>query len=83
MSPGPIPLEIGGLRRMILHYALLCAVAGRIDAFLIGTEMRGLTTIQSSASAYPTVTAFKALAADVRSVLGPYTKAGYVSNWSE
>jgi hypothetical protein len=35
-----------GLRRMILHYAHLCAVAGGVDAFLIGTEMRGLTTIR-------------------------------------
>ncbi len=72
-----------GLRRMILHYAHLCEVAGGVDAFLIGTEMRGLTTIRSSASAYPAVTAFKALAADVKSVLGPVTKVGYASDWSE
>jgi hypothetical protein len=32
-----------GLRRMILHYAHLCAAAGGVDAFLIGSEMRGLT----------------------------------------
>ncbi len=72
-----------GLRRMILHYAHLCAVAGGVDAFLIGTEMRGLTTIRSSASAYPAVTAFKALAADVKAILGPGTKVGYASDWSE
>jgi len=48
-----------GLRRMILHYAHLCAVAGGVDAFLIGTEMRGLTTIRSGASAYPAVPAFR------------------------
>uniref|UniRef100_UPI0035AFFA22 baseplate megatron protein TIM-barrel domain-containing protein n=1 Tax=Tabrizicola sp. TaxID=2005166 RepID=UPI0035AFFA22 len=66
-----------GLRRMILHHAHLCAVAGGVDAFLIGTEMRGLTTIRSSASAYPAVTAFKALAADVKAILGPGTKVGY------
>lgn len=41
-----------GLRRMVLHYAHLCAAAGGVDAFLIGTEMRGLTTIRSGASAY-------------------------------
>ncbi|MFN3577575.1 MAG: glycoside hydrolase TIM-barrel-like domain-containing protein, partial [Tabrizicola sp.] len=72
-----------GLRRMILHYAHLCAVAGGVDAFLIGTEMRGLTTIRSGASAYPAVTAFKALAADVKAILGPGTKVGYASDWSE
>ena len=62
-----------GLRRMILHYASLCAVAGGVEPFLIGTQMRGLTTIRSSASAYPAVTAFKALAADVKTILGPST----------
>jgi hypothetical protein len=40
-----------GLRRMILHYAHLCKAAGGVDAFLIGSEMRGLTTIRSGASA--------------------------------
>ena len=39
-----------GLRRMVLHYAHLCAAAGGVDAFLIGTEMPGLTTIRSGAS---------------------------------
>ena len=29
-----------GLRRMILHYAHLCAAAGGVDAFLIGSELR-------------------------------------------
>ncbi|MAM37101.1 MAG: hypothetical protein CL949_01040 [Erythrobacter sp.] len=35
---------------MILHYAHLCAAAGGVDAFLIGSEMRGLTQIRASAS---------------------------------
>ena len=39
-----------GLRRMILHYAKLCATAGGVDAFLIGSEMVGLTTIRSGAA---------------------------------
>ena len=39
-----------GFRRMILHYAHLCAAAGGVDAFLIGSEMRGLTQIRASAS---------------------------------
>jgi hypothetical protein len=38
---------------MILHYAMLCAAAGGVDAFLIGSELRGLTTLRSAASAYP------------------------------
>ncbi|MBA3911878.1 MAG: hypothetical protein C0524_18865 [Rhodobacter sp.] len=72
-----------GLRRMVLHYAHLCAAAGGVDAFLIGTEMPGLTTIRSAASTYPAVTAFKTLAADVSAILGAGTKIGYAADWSE
>ncbi|ATX64608.1 baseplate multidomain protein megatron [Roseinatronobacter bogoriensis] len=72
-----------GLQRMILHYAHLCAVAGGVDAFLIGTEMRGLTQIRSGASAYPAVQAFRDLAADVRAILGAGTKISYAADWSE
>jgi hypothetical protein len=72
-----------GLRRMVLHYAHLCAAAGGVDAFLIGTEMPGLTTIRSGASTYPAVTAFKTLAADVSTILGVATKIGYAADWSE
>ncbi|RBI83519.1 hypothetical protein DRV85_15820 [Rhodosalinus halophilus] len=72
-----------GLRRMVLHYAHLCAAAGGVDAFLIGTEMRGLTTIRSGASAYPAVQAFRDVAADVRSILGAGTAISYAADWSE
>jgi len=71
------------LRRMILHYAHLCKAAGGVDAFLIGSEMPGLTTIRSGASTYPAVTAFKSLATSVRSILGAGPKIGYASDWSE
>ncbi|MFN3576341.1 MAG: glycoside hydrolase TIM-barrel-like domain-containing protein, partial [Tabrizicola sp.] len=72
-----------GLRRMVLHYAYLCAAAGGVDAFLIGTEMPGLTTIRSGASSYPAVQAYRDLLADVRSILGAGTKIGYAADWSE
>lgn len=45
-----------------------------VDAFLIGSEMRGLTQIRSAKSVYSAVVAFKALASDVQSILGPATK---------
>lgn len=70
-------------RRFILHYAHLCALAGGVDAFCIGSEMRGLTQIRSAADAYPAVAALRALAEDVRSILGPSTKLGYAADWSE
>ncbi len=72
-----------GLRRMVLHYAHLCAAAGGVDAFLIGTEMPGLTTIRSGASSYPAVQAYRDLLADVRLILGSGTKVGYAADWSE
>ena len=69
-------------RRMVLHYAHLCAAAGGVEAFLIGSEMRGLTTLRSDASTYPAVAALVALAADVKAVL-PEAKVSYAADWSE
>jgi hypothetical protein len=72
-----------GFRRMVLHYAKLCAAAGGVDAFLIGSELRGLTHVRSDATTYPAVAALKTLAADVRAILGGGTKIGYAADWSE
>ena len=36
-------------RRFILHYAHLCAVAGGVDLFLIGSELRGLEILRGPA----------------------------------
>ncbi|MEL7093221.1 MAG: glycoside hydrolase/phage tail family protein, partial [Pseudomonadota bacterium] len=69
-------------RRFILYYAHLCAAAGGVDAFCIGSEMRGLTQIQG-ATGFPAVDAMIQLARDVRSILGPNTKIGYAADWSE
>jgi hypothetical protein len=71
------------LRRMILHYAHLCAAAGGVDAFIIGSEMRGLTQVRSAAGTYPSVQQLRDLAADVRSILGAGTKISYAADWSE
>lgn len=71
-----------GYRRMILHYATLCAAAGGVDAFLIGSELRGLTRARSDAATYPAVAALKALAAELRAIL-PAARIGYAADWSE
>lgn len=69
-------------RRMILHYANLCAVAGGVDLFLVGSELRGLETLRgpswtkagtvgangTASWDYPFVAGLTQLAADVRSV---------------
>jgi hypothetical protein len=70
-------------RRMVLHHAYLAKAAGGVEAFVIGTELRGLTQVRSSADAYPFVEALIALAADVKSVLGAGTKVLYAADWSE
>ena len=69
-------------RRMILHYANLCVVAGGVDLFLIGSELRGLECIRGPAWTpagtldanghavwdYPFVAGLQQLAGDVRGV---------------
>jgi len=80
-----------GFRRMILHYANLCVIAGGVDLFVIGSELRGLETIRGIGWTkpgvtggdgrvtwdYPFVDAMKALADDVRSV---FDSAGLAKN---
>lgn len=72
-----------GYRRFILHYAHLCALAGGVNAFLIGSELVGLTRIRGAGGFYPAVAALKALAADVRAILGPEVRISYAADWSE
>ena len=69
-------------RRMVLHYAKLCALAGGVDAFLIGSELRGLTTLRGVGNSFPFVAALVALAADVKTIL-PGAKVSYAADWSE
>ncbi len=72
-----------GYRRFILHYAHLCAAAGGVSAFCIGSEMRGLTQIRGPGNTFPAVDALRVLAAEVRGVLGPDCKISYAADWSE
>ncbi len=69
-------------RRQILHYAKLCAAAGGVEAFVIGSELRGLTTLRSTASTYPFVAALQQLANEVKAIL-PSAKISYGADWSE
>ncbi|OJI93357.1 putative tail protein [Planktotalea frisia] len=70
-------------RRFILHNAALCAAAGGVDSFCIGSEMRGLTQIRGAAHSFPAVAELMDLAAEVRALLGPACKIGYAADWSE
>ncbi|MDZ4393021.1 baseplate multidomain protein megatron [Cypionkella sp.] len=70
-------------RRFILHYAHLCKAAGGVAAFCVGTELRSLTQIRAEADSFPTVTALRQLAAEVKAILGPDAKITYAADWSE
>ena len=75
--------EDWGFSRFILHHAALAAAAGGVEAFVIGSEMRGLTQVRSAPSVYPAVTRLKALAGEARALLGPAVKLSYAADWSE
>ena len=70
-------------RRFILHYAMLCALAGGVEAFCIGSELRGLTQIRGAGDSFPAVAALRQLAADVRGILPAANKITYAADWSE
>jgi hypothetical protein len=72
-----------GYRRFVLHYAQLAADAGGVDAFLIGSELRGLTRVRSASGVYPAVTRLAELAGDVKSILGSGTIVTYGADWTE
>lgn len=74
--------EEWSLRRMVLHQAHLAKLAGGVDAFVIGSELRGLTRIRDGAGGFPFVAALMALAAEVKLVL-PDAMLTYAADWSE
>ncbi len=70
-------------RRFVLHYAKLAQAAGGVDAFILGSELRGVTTARDSATHFPAVDALIDLAADVRGIVGGDTTLTYAADWSE
>lgn len=72
-----------GYRRFIRHYADLALAAGGVDGFLIGSELRGLTTVRDGGNAFPFVEALISLADEVRARLGPSVGITYGADWSE
>ncbi len=72
-----------GYRRFILHHAHLALRAGGVDAFLIGSEMPGLTRVRGVSNSFPFVNGLIQLSTDVRALLGATTKLTYAADWSE
>ncbi|TFF20569.1 hypothetical protein E3C22_16825 [Jiella endophytica] len=68
-------------RRMIFHQAHLAARGGA-DAFVIGSELHGLTRIRDEAGRFPFVEGLIAIAEGVRQIL-PDATITYAADWSE
>lgn len=71
----------GGYNEFILHYANL--VEGEVDAFLIGSELKSITSINDGSGIYPAVDEFISLADQVKTIMGSATKISYAADWSE
>lgn len=71
----------GQYRAFVLHYADLVE---DIDAngILLGSELVGLTRA-ASGGGYPAVEALRALATDVREIVGPGVEISYAADWTE
>ncbi|MDQ0454275.1 baseplate multidomain protein megatron [Rhizobium paknamense] len=70
-------------RRLVLHYARLAKLAGGVDGFILGSELKGLTVLRDDGNRFPFVEALVTLAEDVRAVLGSDTSLTYGADWSE
>lgn len=73
--------EEWSFRRFVLHHAKLAAAAGGVDAFVIGSELVGLTRVRGEAG-YPMVDGLVTIADDVRAIL-PSAKLTYAADWTE
>ena len=71
-----------GLAHMINHYADLCARAGGVEAFLVGTELVGLSHIETTRGVFPFAGHLKNLAKSARAKL-PNAKISYAADWTE
>ncbi|MEN3792942.1 glycoside hydrolase/phage tail family protein [Fulvimarina sp. MAC3] len=68
-------------RRMIFHQAHL-AVRGGASAFVIGSEMRGLTRIRDGYGRFPFVESLIAIAEEIKAMM-PGGIVTYAADWSE
>ncbi len=73
--------KTNGYNDFITHYANL--VDGKVDAFVIGSELKGLTKVTDTPGVYPAVDELVSLAATVKTILGSGVKVTYAADWSE
>jgi len=70
-----------GYNNFILHYANL--VKNHADAFIIGSELIGLTKIKDNDNSFPAVDELVRLAERVKQIVGPNVLVTYAADWSE
>ncbi len=70
-----------GYNNFILHYARL--VRDKVDAFVIGSELIGLTSVRDDNDQFPAVIELIKLAKQVKEILGKEVKISYAADWSE
>ncbi len=73
--------KTNGYNAFINHYANL--VKTKVDAFAIGSELKGLTKLTDTAGNYPAVNELVGLAATVKTTVGSGVKVTYAADWSE
>ncbi|MDA0307506.1 MAG: glycoside hydrolase TIM-barrel-like domain-containing protein [Proteobacteria bacterium] len=73
--------KTNGYNAFITHYANL--MAGKVDAFVIGSELVGMTGYSDVAGNYPAVGQLVTLAATVKGIMGGGTQITYAADWSE
>jgi GTA TIM-barrel-like domain/Putative phage tail protein len=70
-----------GYKNYILHYAKL--TKDKIDAFVIGSELIGLTKVHTADYQFPAVSELIELATQVKNIVGSNVKVTYAADWSE
>lgn len=74
--------KTNGYNAFVNHYANL--VKDDVDAFVIGSELVGLTSVQDNGdNSFPAVDALVSLASTVKSTVGAGVKVTYAADWSE
>jgi hypothetical protein len=72
--------KTNGYNAFIMHYANL--LSGDVDAFVIGSELIGMTGFTDSPGSYPAVAQLVSLAGSVKAAM-PGTLITYAADWSE
>jgi hypothetical protein len=71
--------KTNGYNHFITHYANL--VKTTVDAFFIGSELKGLTKVTDTPGNYPAVNQLVNLAASVKGIVGSDIKVTYAADW--